>query len=269
MKKFNIYIFNKSFLEAATSRGKFGEMLQARRAKSADDLVEVAKNSAGLCKALDDFWCIEQALLRMLCGSTAEARCSAKILGELPSASRDVDMATSLQRLETMSASAAMRFSPTGVQASLRFILKNLNSLQQGITLSQKLDSCSALVKKALNTFAHFLVMPSPDKKGDTLKGEVAYAWLWKHLQEAKDKAAPIAGLEVEALQTFLWLAAPGTSEQISTFLKNHAEASSKAGKAVKKPLVASAGGSSSSTSAAPAAKKANTSKENAMRYFA
>ena len=158
-------------LGEASASAKFGEVVQAKRAKSADDLGEIVKATGGLCKALDDYWPIDLALLRMLCGSSAEQRASGKILSQLPSAEREVDMKQSLQQLEVMAASAGMRLSPVGLQASLRFIVKNLAALAQGITLSQKLDSCSALVKKALGRFAFFLAVPNPDKEGDKLMG--------------------------------------------------------------------------------------------------
>ena len=114
----------------------------------------VVRQHSGFLRILDDHWNIESSLLRALCGSSAETRAGTAVLQELPSQDRRVTPSAALARLEALEASSAMLLTPTGVQASVRFIVKHLQNLVLGVTLSESLDSCSSLVKKALSQLA-------------------------------------------------------------------------------------------------------------------
>ena len=124
-------------------------MTAQRKVKSADDITDIIRTGGHLLSVLDPFWALEAALLRCLCGATAESRCSAAIFAALPSAERHFEVAQSLALLEAQVASAAMKLSPTGVQASLRFVCTHLTNLNMGISMEVSLDSCSKLARGA------------------------------------------------------------------------------------------------------------------------
>ena len=257
--------------EAGNARAKLGELVLAKRAKSADDMCEVVRGNGALLRSMDDYWSLENALLRSLCGSTAEQRVSTSILSELPAADRGVEMARCLARLEAMAAAPSLKLAPIGVQAGLRFIIKNLAALVQGISLSENIKSCSSLVRKALCSFQFFLQIEREDKKGEFMRGEQAYAWLWtdctKHIAAKKE----IKDFEAEQLELFIWIAEPGTHDAIVAFLKSRSDAAGKSEKASAKKSAAAATSSKASSSASgnvPPGKKQNLGKENAMRYF-
>ena len=102
---------------------------------------------------LDDHWILEASVLKLLSGAGAEARAALNILAELPREDRSVPLATAVAKLEAMSASQMMKMSPTGVQASLRYIVRLLGNLAMGLTIDEKPDTCSSLVRKAICQF--------------------------------------------------------------------------------------------------------------------
>ena len=266
-------MFYSYFCEAKTARMKLGELTLAKRAKSADDFMEVVKSPGSLLRALDETWSLENALLRSLCGSTAEARVSTKILMGLPTRDREAKLEVACQRLEVMASSAALKLSPTGVQAGLRFIIKNLQALRMGITLSEKLDSCSALVKKALGMFAHFLRCQNPTEPLEVLSGEDAYAVILTEVEQAHQDSREIPTEKIEELQLYIWLAPPGKFDAVAALIKELLKAvgkgAGKLGKGAKKAKAEAEGRPGSSGDAgSKAAKKASLGMDAAMRYF-
>ena len=232
-------------------------------------MLEVVRHNSGVLKAFDDWWALEQALLHSLCGASAETRASTKILLELPTAERHITLQQSLQRLEAMEGGQAIKMSPAGVSAALRFIVKNIGQLQLGIGLTD-MKTCSALARRALQNFQFFLVCPDPKKKGSVLKGEAAYALMWSDVQKATAAAAEQDGQVLEDLETYRWLAAPGSEVAIADFLVAYAKKQESKGgaKKAKGGGSSASGAASSSKDGAKKAKVASSGKEAAMRYF-
>ena len=143
-------------------------------------------------------------------------------------------------------------------------IIKHLLNLCLGVTLREKLDSVSALVRRALSRFALFCTFPSKEEKGNILQGEEAYAALYEQVGVDFKKAAEVAPEDVEKLQLFLWLCQPGTEQTILDMCKKLVEKSGKPAKCAKSSA------SSASAPAPAAAGKAAKPDEKlaAMRYF-
>ena len=110
---------------------------------------------------------------------------------------------------------------------------------------------------------------PDPKKKGSVLKGEAAYALMWSDVQKATAAAAEQDGQVLEDLETYRWLAAPGSEVAIADFLVAYAK--KQEGKGAKKSKGGGSSGSGAASSSKDGAKKAkvaSSGKEAAMRYF-
>ena len=202
------------------ARAKLGELLQAKRVKSGDDCLQVIKQHGNILRSLDDYWVLEQSLLRSLVGSSAEARISAEILAELPDANKETQLLVCLQRLEAMAAGKAMKLSPEGLQAGARFICKHLQLLSMGVALSAKIDNCSQLVKAALARFQFFLSEPHPDIKGEKLRGSAAFEVIFDRASAAHKANKEVPAPDVDQLECYIWLAAPGTEAAVAELVK-------------------------------------------------
>ena len=241
------------------------EITAASRAKSADDMLAVVRQNGTFLRSVDSYWEVEASLLRSLCGSSADTRAGIAVLAELPTAERRVTPAVALQRLQALESSAAMTLTPTGVQASVRFIIRHLENLNLGVTLAAQLDTCSSLVKRALQQFAFFLVVPVPGCKAKTiLAGAAAFVVLHDLIADCLKKGHEVATSDLEKFQTYAWLAAPGSEDAVAEMVKKIVEAQGGSKKPKISAAAASVGGASSST----APSKKSEGKSAAMRYF-
>ena len=248
-----------------SARTKLTELCAVKKVKSADDMTDVIRSSGHLLTVLDEHWGLEAALLKLLCGATAESRASSTIMLALPSKDRDMEIAVALSVLEGHASSAAMKLSPPGVQASLKFIVTHLTNLNLGISMGVDLASCSKLARGALQQFEFFCVVDigccGAEKK---LKGKEAYRRCFEHLL-ATLESGPVAQELFELLELYQWLAPPDRVAEVTELLK---KLKSAAGPAKKKPRTAKThyGGSSSSTAAADPSK--GKAKEKAAAMF-
>ena len=147
-----------------------------------------------------------------------------------------------------------MKLSPFGVQAGLRYLCKSLSNLHSGISLDEKAEQLSGMVRRGIGRFQFFCECPSPDDKGIFLRGEAAYEVLYKQLAIDKERGAPVSLEGLEQLQLFVWLAGANQAA-VCELLKACAADMSKAGKKQKKGKGAatssSAAGAATSSSAA------------------
>ena len=270
---------NNKRKQARDARLKLGELCLAKRVTSSDDMLDIVKVHGTLLHNMEEFWHLEAAILRDLCGTGAEARASVSILQCLPTADRHIEMAQSLQRLEALSASPAMRLSPTGVQVGLRYIVSQLSSMQMGVAMNADPDTTSSLVKKALQHFGFFLIVQVKEegkKAPKVLKGEAAYSALVTQAGEDWTAKTEISPTVFDQLQLYFWLCGPGLEAAAKQLIKEIAASESQAKKKAKTGGgVASVGGSSSSKSGAAGKEgkktdldKKNAGKAAAMRYF-
>ena len=245
--------------------------MQAKRVKSGDDCLQVIKQYGNILRTMDDYWVLEQSLLRSLVGSSAEARISAEILAGLPHATKETPLLVCLQRLEAMAAGKAMKLSPEGLQAGARFICKHLQLLSMGVALSAKIDNCSQLVKAALARFQFFLSEPHPDIKGEKLRGCAAFEVIFARSSAAHKEGKEVPAPDVDQLECYIWLAAPGAEAAVAELVKALQTAAD--GKAPKKAKGAESAASCSGSGAAGSstdkkAKKADAGKMAALKYF-
>ena len=173
-----------------------------------------------------------------------------QILNELPTEERSVLLATALANLEALSAGQAMRMSPCGVQASLRYIVRLLGNLQMSITLDEKPESCSSLVRNAISQFSYFceqIVDDGLEEGGKiTLRGPKAYEALYFKLKNDLGCNKEVLPADFQRLQTFRWCAGPLHAAASLELIAELAKAEEPA----KKKSKASIGGSSSSKNA-------------------
>ena len=244
--------------------------MHAKEVTSSEDMLGVVRHHRKALDALDDKWVVDDALLRSLCGPTAEQRACAQIMAELPSADRRCTIVDAKQRLEVLSASEAFRLAPDAVRAGLKFVLQKLQQLHLGLPLDVKLESMSQLARDCVVLFAHFLVRPSAAEKGKFVSGYAAFKTLLKGIEDDLAAAAPVPQQDFQDLCLFRFLAQSDNSARMETAI----EALQTAQPAEKKAKKASASEASSSTcapsaSASTAAKdRATRSKAAAMAYF-
>ena len=165
----------------------------------------------------------------------------------------------SLAALEALALSSAMKLSPLGVQASLRYLCRSLSNLHAGCALDEKTDQVSGMVRRALGRFQYFMEWPCPTKKGSVLRGDVAYEACFGVLSQDKLKGNPLDHAALEQLQLFLWLAGANQAA-VCELLKDSA---AEIAKGSKKQKVAAK--SSSSSAAASSSSAAGSSKEIAV----
>ena len=214
---------------------------------------------------MDDWWWLEAAMLRMLVGSGAESRAAVAILAELPSPVRRVEIAVALQKLEILSASAGMKLSPIAVQASLRFLVRQLANLKMGIPMNSETQTASNLAKKALQRFAHFLTAQNPDNPEEVFTGEKAYEVIATQARAALDKKTEITPATFTNLQIFHWCAGPELEHPAAELIKAIAEKQPASKKAKVGAGSASTEGGSTS-SGAPADAKTKEAEEKRMQ---
>ena len=244
-------------LQARDARKQFASFCAVQKVASADDLSEVIRQKGHLLAVIDEQWPIESAMLKMLCGATADSRASSQIMLALPSADRDTSVAQALSVLEGHAASQAMKLSPAGIQASLKFIVTHLGNLNMGIPLNIDLASCSKLASGALAAFEFFCVLPIGEcgVKGQ-MKGREAYKKCFEHTQKVADTKEPVKQEMIDMLELYRWLSPPDREAEVTeliTKLQKAREAGGAPAKKVRKTPVQEGGASSSSS--APAAK--------------
>ena len=113
--------------------------MHAKQVTSSEDMLAVVRSHRKALDALGDMWLVDDALLRSLCGPTAEQRACASILAELPNDERRRTIVDAKQRLEVLSSSEAFRLAPDQVRAGLKFVLSKLQQLHIGLPLGCKL----------------------------------------------------------------------------------------------------------------------------------
>ena len=232
---------------------------------SADDLSEVIRHKGHLLAVIDEQWPLESALLKMLCGATADSRASSQIMLALPSPDRDTSVAQALSVLEGHAASQAMKLSPAGVQASLKFIVTHLGNLNMGIPLHIDLASCSKLARGALAAFEFFCVLPVPEcGVKEQMKGREAYEKCFEHTLKTAETKEPVHAEALDMLELYRWLSPPDREAEVTELiakLQKIREGEGAQAKRVRKTPVQEGGASSSS---APAAK----AKDRAIAMF-
>ena len=260
--------------QAKDARAKLADLCAVKRVKSADCLLEVTKAAGSLLVNMDEWWALEAGLLKSLCGATAETRACISILAELPSEDKHVDLKVSLARLEALSQSEAMKLSPTGIHAALRYINKALAQLVQGVCLAETLDACTPIVRKALNRFQFFLKFV--DHEDTTLLGESAYKAVWQHLERVVGEKKEVKQELFDKLQTYQWLAPGESATQVAELIKTIREGDQASKKKLKVTVASSTSASASSSSTSACASSSTSakplSKDKAktivMRYF-
>ena len=242
------------------------EFMAAKAVGNSEEMVSVVKASRKTLESSDEMWIIDDALLRSLCGATAEQRACASILAELPTAQRRITVIDAKQRLEVLAASDAFKLAPDHVIAGLRFVLAKLSLLHLGCPLEIKLDTMSKLARDCIQQFQHFLVRPGKNK-GEQISGEPAYREMVSTVTASIDQMEEVAAQDSADVMKFRWLAQSDKKAEVTRLIAALVVAQPPA---AKKPK-ASVGGSSSSTSgpaAATAAIRLQRKKSAAMSYF-
>ena len=172
---------------------------------------------------MEDHWNLESSLLRSLVGSGAETRAGMSLLQCLPSKEIDMTIDSSLTRLQTLASTEAIKLSPQSVQAGLRYVIGQLQSLRTGVAMEMTAEQTSALVRKCLAQFQFFLRLEIPGEEGEeamVLKGEEAYAQLCAQLTTDLGNRKEIPPQSFDDLQLFLFLAGPLESEAAALIKK-------------------------------------------------
>ena len=139
-------------------------------------------------------------------------RAAASIMAELPTVGRSVTLALAAQRLEAMSSGPAFKLSPLSVQASLRYICRVANALLLGVSMDERPETTSTLVRQALAQFAFFMeveVEATEEEAAKTVRGPQAYALLFKRASQNHVDKKSIAAHDFERLMLFKNLVSP------------------------------------------------------------
>ena len=255
-------------MQAGDARAKLTNVCTVAKVKSADDLTEVMRTSGHLLAVLDDHWAMEAALLKMLCGATAESRAGLQMMVQLPSADRDVSILTALAALEVLSASPAMKLSPEGVQASLKFVLTHLGNLHLGISMEVDIRACSKLARGALEAFAFFCCLPEGNLGAKKkVKGRAAYEIVFTHSQKLAAEEQVVSPECFDTLTLFRWLAPTDREAEVAELIKllSDRQIGEAAPKRARKAGAAASAASSSKDGSASSAGKA---KQRAASMF-
>ena len=218
---------------------------------------------------MDPEWPLESAILKMLCGATAESRAYAHIFLALPSLDRDITVEASLGALEALCAAPAMKLSPVGVQASLRFVATHLSNMHLGLSLDVKFDVRSKLARGALQAFQFFCVLLEKQCGAPkTLKGQEAYQQMFEYALKMRQGGNPLEEELVDKLVLYRWLAPADREAEVQEFVAA-VEKELRDSENPKKKQKASAPASSSAGPAESSNSAKQKAKERASAMFA
>ena len=175
---------------------------------SSDDLKKAQRKAMAL-KSLDLSWPIENAMIDLITGDSAERYAEQRLIKCLPSKERNYTLSEATTRFEKEVIGPLTKLSPHSVQTTQNTVLKWLKQLHAGRTLDVGALNTTRMAHALLTQLQYFVRAKSGE---EMVYGTKALEVLGK-VAEEKHKAEQLEANGMADLTTFRWLMPAGLLE--------------------------------------------------------
>ena len=215
-------------------------------------MIAIVDEQGAIIKNIDPFSRVELGLIQLLCGQTAEVRCSQLAFRMLPSRERPMTMQQTKADVMKFLGKPGLKMIPMHMQTGIRYLTTLLAAIENFTTHELKTAGMTKFVRECWSRCAFYLRIQDEDKEK---AGGEAMQVICAKLQDAQAKNVDLVKEHRELLDKvakFRWLVPPQSDDFVRKLLttvdkekkaavkaKGEIASGSADGKAAKKQKVA------------------------------